>query len=219
MFFELRFQQVSFQYLANHFRIAEAIAKDYQKFQLSPTVVRFDVGEDTVLELNSTHIGLALAYEAATPDKCVEIVTRVAHEWKAAAGAIPPIGRAGFRVRGFQSTEMSFRELVDVYGDAILAAGFRSALQPNYDFALTVEELDGVDGSRLLLGIMGYDELLAKWQLDGDRVEAAPSFLTVDFDYGSSKISGSASDLEKFVRSSWSSIHDRNRDLAKVAGL
>jgi len=219
MMLELRFKQVAFQYLANHMRIAGALAKDYPMLQASPTAVKFDVDENAALVLDGGRIALSLTLKAAVTSRCIEIASRAIREWKTGAGDLPPLQRAGFRVQSAQATEMSRRELIDVYSDAIFATEFRARLEPNHDFALTIEELEGVDGRRLNLGMMGYEELLGKWQLPGDQVEEAPSFLTTDFDYGNSKVSASVSDVELFIKKSWADISSRNADLTKIAGI
>lgn len=104
---------------------------------------------------------------------------------------------------------MTRRELIDVYGGWLFQDTFRETLPRNHDFALTIEDIDGADGERLMLGMMGFDELLSKWNLREELVESALSFVTMDIDFGSSHVKPTAGDVEAFVRSTWDKTNQR----------
>jgi hypothetical protein len=213
---EFRFAENSLDYLARGMDLAAKIAPDYPAFQTNAIAVNFTSATGSTLGFDPARILIGLRMGDGTLKNAIRVATYAINKWTEHVGPVPKLQRVGIRVQSAAPSAMSPAELIDVYRSWVFQESFSNLASKKHDFSVTLENIDGADGDRLIIGVMGYDELLSKWNLEQDRVEEANSFFTVDLDYGTSSIQAKIGDIEGFVTATWAEM-SRLNDALSVA--
>ena len=214
---ELRFAVISLPYMSRGLDMAAAFARDFADFQTNGLNVQFDIGGGSNIVFDPTKIGLTLIADHADLNEATKLAARCLKEWATHVRSELVFSRVGVRAQSVQSSDMTRQELTEVCSAFIFSDRFRSTIPKDPDFAVTIENLDGADGIRIVLGVMSFDELLKKWQLPDNTVDDAGSFLTIDTDLGASEVR--PQDVEQFIRRSWATISERTATLVGQIGI
>ncbi|MGA3037771.1 MAG: hypothetical protein ABSE64_09855 [Vulcanimicrobiaceae bacterium] len=215
IFLEMRYEP-SLLFLANAMKFASTLQKKYPRFNTNLMATSFDLGEGSSITAEPNRMLVVLNLDQATVTRCNELAGELRHTWQSTVDReLPTFTRVGFRVLTAFPSEMTRQELIDVYSAHLFGQDFHKT-KDNADFAVNFEQLDGIDGHRLVLGIMNYAELLQRWGFDEDSVEEAGSFFTTDFDYGSSKVSSNG--VDHHILLLWNEIQKQNAELGKWIG-
>jgi hypothetical protein len=203
LFLELRFSVISFPFLNNGMSMAGEIAESYARLETNGITTRFNVPDDDVIFIDPGRLGIELHGEDANGPAAVKRMKWVVSAWKKHIGDLPKLGRVGFRVQAIEPHEGSRTQLIEVLSKSLFSARYYERYD-RADFAITAEEIEGVEGYRSFLGAMHHDELMEKWKPKVEPSPRAPSYLTLDVDFGTAKAQGTA--YETFVLGKWAEI-------------
>lgn len=204
LFLELRFAAPSFPFLDRGMTLAGALAEVMPSYESDGTAVKFNPANDDHVGIEPTRIALDLHGPGATPQRCIELATTVCKGWQEHIGDLPKYQRLGFRAQLYEPAQLERRELIEVETRHIFSEGYQKKFG-EADFALTVEDVDGLTGYRVFAGAMHHEEMLAKWPPRFTVEHDARSYLTLDLDHGTTHVQGFGFDA--FVLEKWAEMN------------
>lgn len=218
-FFEVRFASPSLAFISRGMELGVALSQKYETFQTNAVGIVFNTGEKgSSLAFDPHRIGLQLSLHDSSLTNCQSTSTMAVRAWNEHIKLAPKVQRTGLRLRTAFPANMPKAELIDAYSAWAFSPHFLERQEGAYDFAIVLENIVGEAGDRAVIGVMGHDELIQKWDLDAARVDEAASYLTTDIDYWD-QVEFQSGVIEGFIRDAWSKIRKRNDELSTVIGV
>ena len=211
--YELRFSELSMAFVAHGFDIGVALAEKYHKWEAQSRLLKFYPNDGDILQFDTARILVDVQFPSS-PFVAASSMAECVRVWREKLGSVPALQRVGLRALIATATDMSRGELISVADKATVTSDIKNVFGRTSDFAITLEDLDGADGYRLILGCMDYEEINTKWGLREDGLKEAKSFLVEDIDFGRSE--STIADVEGYFSKTWTSVADLHKRVSQL---